>query len=826
MNQSHSHTMGAEAKAWTEALPLGNGRLGAMVFGGVTQERLALNEDTLWSGYKGCWRKDPRYEGLTEPDPARWQEAAELSLAGKNKEAEAILQEYFTGAYTQAYMPLGDLLLDIEHRGAEVSDAHGVTGVTDYERSLDYETATVRTSYRVGSYSYTREAFVSAVDQVMVLRLRTDHPEGVDLTAKLESQLREVAPAPFDQAAAELGAPQMIYQYVQAPTSAMPSYLGDIENPIMYAEDPAEGGMAAASAVKVLQGRPVVSGGGVMRFLRHAEIVLMVSAGTSFNGADAHPWKEGRPVLEPLFGTLEDASSYSFDELYERHVADYQELYQRVRWKAVASEGSLDQGSGGDDGELLEIQRLFNFSRYLVIAGSRPGTQATTLQGIWNAELRPPWSSNYTVNINTEMNYWPTEILALPECHEPLLTKIKGLAEAGRETARTYYGAGGTVLHHNTDIWNHTAPVGALRTSTVAYAVWPVGLGWLSRHLMDHYEYNPDHDYLVNDVLPSLGEVGRFFVEMLKEDDEGNLLFAPSTSPEHWYVTEDGTTTPVAAAATMTQSVVYEVFKHYEAACAAAVAGGYRLSEDEQGLRRRFANAFPSVNPWTPRSDHALREWSGDYPDGDPQHRHVSHLYSLYPGEDIRLDSTPELVEATRKTLEIRGGEGAGWSLGWKTLFYARLNDPDRCLSLLRRQLRPTFSDSSVFGERGGSYPNLFSAHPPFQIDGNYAVGAGIGEMFLRSRVDGSASVAELAVIVDLMPAVPVEFGQGTISGLRAKGNLELRIAYDRGRLQSVEVKNRSPEQARHVVLRYQDKEYEAHVGAGQGFGMSESSLP
>ena len=814
MNNAHSLTLSGEARAWTEALPLGNGRLGAMVFGHPTRDRLALNEDTFWSGYKDSWKQDPNYDGrLQKPDPVRWQEAAELSLAGKNIEAEAILQKYYTGPYTQAYLPLGDLILDVTHKDADVSE------ISDYSRTLDYETATVRVSYRIGEHSYTREAFISEPDQVLVVRLKTNNPAGIDLTASLESQVREAEPAPADQAAAASLSEDsgLIYQYLQAPVIALPSYVSGIEEPIVYAEDPAEGGMAATMGLAPYSNRNFClnTEDRSLSFSGEQEIVLLWSAGTSFNGPDKHPWTEGRPVLEPMFAALKNAARISYDELLRRHLEDYQELYQRVRWEA-------DQVSFDDD-EMMQIRRLFNFSRYLVIAGSRAGTQATTLQGIWNGELRAPWSSNYTVNINTEMNYWPTEILGLADCHEPLLSKIQGLASAGARTVAEYYGADGAVMHHNTDIWNHTEPVGSLQDGSVVYAVWPLGLGWFCWHLMEHYEYNPDPDYLADDVVPVLRAAGRFFLQMLKEDGDGDLLFAPSTSPEHWYITEDGRHSSVAAGTTMTQSIVYEVFTHYIESCTILEGKSVSLSQEDKDLKAQFAEALPRLNPWPVRGDGALSEWDQDYPDGDPHHRHLSHLYSLYPGDEIRQDSRPDLVDAVTRTLEIRGEEGTGWSLGWKTLFYARLNDAEHCLSLLRRQLRPIDPLGPAANERGGSYPNLFSAHPPFQIDGNYAASAGIAEMFLRSRIDREAGET---VVVDVLPAIPEAFGRGRISGLRAKGNLELTIAYDHGKLLNVEVKNRSAEQTRHIVLRYKGKEYAAHLGAGQGFGMSEASLP
>jgi alpha-L-fucosidase 2 len=754
------------AAMWLEALPLGNGQTAAMCFGGVGQDRIALNDENLWSGSPAGTAANSSPSGEVGPEVVERVRAA--LAAGDVRTAESLVRSLQAG-YSQAFLPLGDLLLEVRVDGRLPSQ----DDVTGYSRALDLDAATAVSAYRVGDTLVEQEAFVSAPAGVLVLRLRASGTSKLTVTAGLTSQLEHRS---------EFVGADGLKLLLRCPADVQPPHVVGPE-PVRYSDGP-DTGMAAAAALRVRSDGAVRTTDGALVIADASEVTLLLSTETGYAGWDTAPTRTAEECWTSADVRVLAALGRADTDLRREHREDHRGLFRRclldlpsaLAVRDLATDERLRRASANDDPGLSAL--LFNYGRYLLIASSRAGGLPATLQGIWNEELRPPWSSNYTVNINTEMNYWPAETTALPECHEPLLRYVETLAQAGRRTARERYGCRGWVAHHNADAWGWTVPV----DGDPKWANWPMAGVWLCRHLWDHYTFTGDAAFLRR-AWPLLRGAAEFCLDWLVELPDGTLGTVPSTSPENDFLAADGAPASVTVSSTMDLALISDLF----AFCArAAVELGLDdpLVEQLAGAGRRIP--APRIG-----TRGQLHEWAEELAEVDPHHRHVSHLVGLYPGEAITPDGTPALAAAAARSLDLRGDRATGWSLAWKICLRARLRDGAAAHRLLRELLTLVGSVGTDYsGDDAGVYPNLLCAHPPFQIDGNFGSTAGIAEMLLQSHTGE----------VEILPALPSAWTAGRVTGLRARGGLAVDISWSEQEGVLVDL---TADQDRPVVVRH-----------------------
>jgi alpha-L-fucosidase 2 len=734
------------AVEWTEALPIGNGTLGAMVFGRVDTELIQLNEATLWSG--GPVQKN------VNPDAFKNLALIREALTNEDFEKAYNLTKNMQGAYSESFMPLGDLILTQNFNGQKADS---------YNRSLDIETGLAVTNFKIDGVNYKREIFASAPAQCIVIKLSANQLKKLSLTIDASSLLKNQKTIQN----------QSLVLKGKAPSHSDPNYIDYNKEPVVYEDATDCRGMRFELIIKpVIKDGEVSSDGNKLVIKNASEILLFVSAATSFNGFDKCPDSQGKDEHKWAEIPIKKAVAKKYDSLLKEHIADFQHFFNRVSLQLNQKETNksnlptdtrLEQYAKGEKDAGLEAL-FFQYGRYLLISSSRTHNTPANLQGIWNNKLRAPWSSNYTTNINLQMNYWPVESGSLSELFFPLDEFIKNVSVTGAETAKSYYHANGWVLHHNSDIWATTNPVGDFGKGDPMWANWYMGANWLSRHLWEHYQYTGDVAYLKK-VYPIIKGAAEFSLDWLQKDKNGYLVTMPSTSPENKYFYDGKKGGVVTTASTMDIGIIKDVFENTIEAC--------KVLNTDLEFRQTVSQAADKLLPFQIGSKGQLQEWYKDFEDEDPHHRHTSHLYALHPANLISPLKTPELAAAAKKTLELRGDDGTGWSLAWKVNMWARLLDGNHAYKLFKNQLRLTKDNDPKYKRQGGCYPNLFDAHPPFQIDGNFAGTAGVIEMLMQSQNKE----------IHLLPALPDEWTDGEIKGITAKGNFTVNIKWNDGKM-------------------------------------------
>ena len=721
------------AACFEEALPLGNGTVGAMVYGRWCKERISLNHDTLWSG-------KPRR--ISRPNaPEAYRKGQALVLEDKIEEATWLLEREFSADYGQSYLPLGNLYVETKGEG----DAE------DYIRELDMANGIVTVRYTRGGVHFNREYFVSHPDNCVVVHITSDAP--ADYVFSADCQLKSASTAGGNR----------LYLTGECPTAVSPSYAKGLV-PTVY---DGEGVKFAAIGAVNTDGK-LGCDDTIVTVEGATEVTFVMCIETSYISFDVLPNKSYYyPCEERTVRTAEK----SYEALRAAHVADHNGLYSRVQLDLgfAPSDAMTDDRIRSEDKEadLGMVELLYNFGRYLVIAASREGSQATNLQGIWNEQFYPAWSSNYTVNINTEMNYWPVLMGNLAGLDMPVIDLIRKISVTGADAAKDFYGATkGYCCHHNIDLWGLATPVGAQRSGCLGYAYWNMSSGWLCRHLWEHYEYTLDVDFLRDTAYPLMKGAAEFYLDTMIKDGD-HYIICPTTSPENAYYHTETSRVSLARHAAMTQGILMDLFGNLSEA--AKVLG---IDDD---FIKEIREKLPLLNTYEIGSEGQLLEYDKDFKENDIYHRHTSHLYGLYPGESITTESTPELAEACRVTLQRRGDVSTGWSMGWRVCLWAKLKDGDHSLQLVKNQLKFVDPTNDAIWQGGGTYANLFDAHPPFQIDGNYGVCAGIALMLLQCE-DGK---------IRILPALPSDFKCGSVSGLKAKGDITVDIAWENNALKS-----------------------------------------
>lgn len=713
------------AKNFNEALPIGNGSLGAMVYGSLEREKLTLNSDMLWSGTPHTYVREGAFEA--------YKRAVGAADRGELAEAERIIEEDFTGPFTCSYLPLGTLWLELDgHDGINYSRR------LDMSRGIAYaEASDVRTEH-FASFDYK------------CIASRVEYLKSSGVKIRFESQLKTTIEASKDK---------MVIHGV------CPLSVKEGEEPV-YGEN-----TVSFTAVIRLEtdGEAVPDTEGIrVENARYVNTFFTVS--TSF--AD-HKNVDRRGYSDEAIGDAEKCIDAGYETIKEKQLEYYRKHYGKTELCINDGEyvGCTDERLSSENKDNGLVELLFNFGRYLTVASSAKGSLATNLQGIWNEQLCAVWRSNYTVNINTEMNYWHTLTCGLDSFHYPVIELVKKLSDTGRVTAKNFYGADGWVCHHNTDLWGNTAAVGGMGDEHIIgnsnFSYWSGASGWLCRSVFEYYEYTLDREFLRDTAYPLMKGAAEFYLSVLRPVGD-RMAISPATSPENHYV-ENGELRSMGRWTAMSQSIVADLFGNCIRAC--------EILGTDTEFKQRLEKLLPKLKPFEIASDGRMLEWDREVTERDREHRHVSHLYGLYPADMITTERTPELADACRKSLEARGDEGTGWALAWKACLWAKLKDGDRALKLIRRQLQLIDSEHTsceLWG--GGTYPNMLCAHPPFQIDGNFGITAATVMLFLQCE-DGK---------IKLLPALPSELTHGEVRGLYAKGGIRVDIKWSSSRATEV----------------------------------------
>jgi len=730
------------AVEFKEALPLGNGRMGAMVYGGILEERLSLNDDTFWSGEPKNWNNPKGKEVVPHMHQAL--------LSGNHQLADNLAKK-IQGPYVQSYQPLGDLMLSFEHFGIP----------KNYKRSLDLNKAIATVKYKVDEVEFKRTYFTSYPDQALVVRLEADKPGKLNFKIKLKGKHQQLTSVVSSNVLVAKG---------KAPAHVDPSYL-KTENPVIYEEGQEGKGMAYSTFVKVInQGGEIIAGKGVMNVRSADYVYLYIATRTSFNGYDKSPSKEGANCEKLALNDLKKLEDKRYDNILGDHVADFQNLFNRVGFSIGQKENKrrgvkeyFKRFKESGDTKLIEL--AFNMGRYLMISGSRPGTEPLNLQGIWNEYVRPQWSSNYTMNINSQMNYWPCLVANLEECHEPMLSFIEDLAVNGKETALVNYGSDGWVAHHNADIWRQSGPVG----DGDGGAVWAnfVGGGiWHTMDFWEHYQFTRDRQFLKDKVYPILKGAVEFSLNWLKVNDRGYFVPPYSVSTEAYYITSQGYEGECALNTPQDVALFGELLINFTKTC--------EILGVDSDLKKQTQLVLNKLEPYRIDNKGKIQEWledDFDRPAGANNH-HLSHLIGFFPGRHLILQDDNELISAVRRTLEIFG-PGGGWNQAWQVNLWARLKDGNQAAKNINWLV-------------GRLHPNLFNPDAGFQIEANMGLVSGICEMLVQSHNEDKNGNP----VIELLPALPKGWPSGKINGIRTRGGYKLDIEWEKGKLKKAVIKN------------------------------------